>query len=203
MKSFIVIGSHRKASESARVGDYIQKRLSALKVSTDSTFLDLGKTPLPMWDEGVFEDSELWEKEWQPLLNVAKSADAFILITPEWAGMATPALKNFLLLASGTGAMAHKPALIVTVSAGKGGSYPISELRASGYKNTGICYLPEHIIVRNVKTMFVGDTPEGEDDIYVRKRIDYALKLLGGYGKALSEVRAAGLVDLKTYPNGM
>jgi NAD(P)H-dependent FMN reductase len=203
MKSFIVVGSHQKTSQSARVGDFIQKRLSALKLSSDSSVLDLGKTPLPMWDEGVFEDSELWKKEWHPWLSAAKLADAFVLITPEWAGMATPAIKNFLLLASGTGAMAHKPALIVSVSAGKGGCYPISELRASGYKNTAVCFLPEHIIVRNVNSMFVGETPEGEDDTYVRKRIDYALNLLGGYSKALKEVRAAGLVDLKTYPNGM
>lgn len=203
MKSFIVSGSHRKNSESARVGEYIQKRISALQVGTDTTFLDLGKNPLPMWDEEVFEDSEKWQKEWLPWLNLAKTADAFVVICPEWAGMAPPALKNFLLLASGTGAMAHKPALIVTVSAGKGGSYPLSELRSSGYKNTAVCYLPEHIIVRNVNSMLKGDTPDGEDDIYVRKRIDYALKLLGGYGKALKEVRAAGLVDLKTYPNGM
>ncbi len=203
MKTFIVSGSHRKISQSARVGEFIQKRLSALKVSSDTSFLDLGKNPLPMWDEGVFEDTEIWKKEWHPWLNLAKTADSFVLIAPEWAGMVTPALKNFLLLASGTGALAHKPALIVSVSAGKGGAYPISELRASGYKNTALCYMPEHIIVRNVESMLVSETPETEDDIYVRKRLDYALKLLGGYGKALSEVRSAGLVDLKAYPNGM
>ncbi|HVJ64783.1 MAG TPA: NAD(P)H-dependent oxidoreductase [Bdellovibrionota bacterium] len=203
MKAFIVSGSHRHLSESARVGEYIQNRLAALKVSTDTTLLDLGKTPLPLWDEGVGEGEGVWKSEWEPVNNTAKMADIFVLITPEWAGMVTPAMKNFLLLASGTGALAHKPALIVTVSAGKGGGYPISELRASGYKNSMVCYLPEHIIVRHVGTMLKGETPQNEDDTYVRQRLDYALKLLGGYGKALKEVRAAGLVDLKTYPNGM
>lgn len=203
MKCFIVSGSHRQNSESARVGGYFQKRLTALNISPDSAMLDLGSSPLPMWDEGVFDNSELWKTNWEPWLNTAKMSDAYVLITPEWAGMATPAIKNFLLLASGTGAMAHKPALIVTVSAGKGGGYPISEMRSSGYKNTMLCYLPEHIIIRQVNSMLKEETPQNEDDIYVRKRIDYALNLLGGYAKSLKDVRGSGLVDLKTYPNGM
>lgn len=203
MKTLIVSGSHRQLSQSGRVAEYIQKRIAELKIGADSTILDLGKNPLPMWDEGVFADGEVWQKEWTPWQNTAKTCDSFVFISPEWAGMVPPALKNFLLLASTGGVLAHKPALIVTVSAGKGGSYPISELRASGYKNSYVTYLPEHIIVRHVDTMFKGETPQNEDDTYVRTRLDYALKLLNGYAKGLNEIRASGLVDLKTYPNGM
>lgn len=203
MKTLIVSGSHRKESESGRVAQYLQKRLQSLKVASDSSILDLGKTPLPMWDENAPAGNEMWETAWGPWLAAAKSCEALIMISPEWAGMAPPALLNFLLLASGSGALAHKPALIVTVSAGRGGAYPISELRAAGYKNTYLCYLPEHVIIRNVGSMLHGDSGQNEDDTYVRARLDYAVKLLGGYARGLAEVRSAGLVDLKTYPNGM
>lgn len=203
MKTLIVSGSHRKNSESGRVGEYLKSRLGSLNVSTDNHHLDLGKTPLPLWDEEAPLGNNAWKSAFEPILDKAKASDAIVLISPEWAGMATPAMMNFLLLASGTGALAHKPALIVTTSAARGGAYPISQLRSSGYKNTYLCVIPEQIIIRNVSEMLVDPTPSTQDDIYLRSRIDYALKLLGGYAKALAEVRSAGLVDTKTYPNGM
>lgn len=203
MKTLIVSGSHRQNSQSGRVAEYARKRLGVLKLGTDDALLDLGKTPLPMWDEGVFEGREPWKTVWTPWLEQARRAEAFIFVSPEWAGMVPPALLNFLLLASGTGALAHKPALIVTVSASRGGAYPVSELRSSGYKNTYLNYIPEQIIVRNAADMLQGETPNGEDDTFLRQRFDYALKLLGGYAKGLNELRSSGLVDLKTYPNGM
>ena len=41
--------------------------------------------------------------------------------------------------------------LIVSISSGNGGAYPISELRSSSYKNSHILWIPENIIIRNVK----------------------------------------------------
>ena len=74
-------------------------------------------------------------------------------MTPEWNGMATPAIKNFFLYFSSS-VLFHKPALIVTVSAGHGGAYPVIELRSSGYKNTKLCYIPEHVIIREAANVF-------------------------------------------------
>ncbi|MCV5978616.1 NAD(P)H-dependent oxidoreductase, partial [Escherichia coli] len=68
-------------------------------------------------------------------------------MTPEWHGMATPALKNFLLLTTAN-ELAHKPALLVSVSVSINGVYPISELRMTGSKNNHVCFLPDHLIVR-------------------------------------------------------
>ena len=77
-----------------------------------------------------------------PISNKLASSDAFIVISPEWHGMAPAGLKNFFLM-WGKGELAHKPALIITVSSGDGGSYPVAELRMSSYKNNRICFLPE------------------------------------------------------------
>ena len=72
--------------------------------------------------------------------------------------------------------LGHKPALIVTVSSADGGAYPVAELRMSSYKNNRICYLPEHVILRNVERILnddakdnrflesVGRFPEIEED---------------------------------------
>ncbi len=47
--------------------------------------------------------------------------------------------------------------MIVAVSSSSGGAYPIVELRASSDKNTRLCFIPDHVIVRSVGRMLKGD----------------------------------------------
>ena len=103
------------------------------------------------------------------------------------------------------GEVAHKPALIVTVSSADGGAYPVAELRMSSYKNNRICYLPEHVIVRNVERVLNDDPAQNNPDAdgYFRERIRYALGILVEYAKALAQVRASGATDLSKFKNGM
>ena len=70
--------------------------------------------------------------------------------------MATPIAKNFFLICN-KGELAHKPGLIVSISSGNGGAYPVSELRSSSYKNTHIMWIPEQIIIRNVEQFQPGE----------------------------------------------
>ena len=76
-----------------------------------------------------------------------------------------------------------------------GGAYPVSELRSSSYKNTKICWIPEHVIIRKVKEFY----PESDERL--NSRMDYSCKMLIEYSKALRTVRDAA--DLKTFKNGM
>ena len=76
--------------------------------------------------------------------------------------MATPGVKNFLLNCTAD-EVGHKPALIVTVSATRGGSYPVAELRMSGYKNNRLTWLPEHVIVQHVEQNL--NAPDGTADL--------------------------------------
>ena len=113
--------------------------------------------------------------------------------------MATPAAKNIFLLC-GNGEFAHKPGLIVSVSSGNGGAYPIAELRSSSYKNTHIMWIPENIIIRNVGEFNPGahgdKVPEWLDD-----RIDYVLKLFLAYALNMKPLRE--IVNRKDFGNGM
>ena len=89
------------------------------------------------------------------------------------------------------------------VSSGIGGAYPISELRASGYKNCRLCYLPEHLIIRQVEQVLnAGAALEGSDQ-RIRARIDYALDILCQYGVALAPVRANISFANPDFANGM
>lgn len=59
------------------------------------------------------------------------------------------------------------------------------------------------MIVRNVGHMLKGEQPGDEHDAALRSRMDYALRILVEYSKALGLVRNSGLVDLKAFPYGM
>ncbi len=203
MKITLIIGSHRQHSESARVGDYLEQQLRILGAETWT--LDLGKTPLPLWDEALFDDEAA---HWQVLAKIksaVSTSDGFLVITPEWHGMAPSGLKNFFMLWGGTGELAHKPALLCSISSTDGGAYAIAELRMSSYKNNRICYIPEQLVIRNVGSVFNAEISKNNPNAheYFVARSAYCLKLLLGYANALKDLRCESCTELKPYPNGM
>jgi len=197
----IICGSHRTPSQSRKVGNWLADRLKMLW-SDEVSLFDLGEQALPLWDTGVWKKDEKWTAAWSPIAGVLEQADALVFITPEWSGMATPAIKNFLLLCTST-QVGHKPAMAVGVSASRGGVWPIAELRSSSFKNNHLCWTPEHLVIRDVGEMLEGPEPASEADAYIRKRIDYALGILRSYGSALRLVRSSGVIDHENYPYGM
>lgn len=200
MKIAIITGSHREGAESDRVGKYLQS--VARGAGVEPVLISLSKNPLPLWDEGVWTGAENWTSVWNPIAAVLQQCDGLIIVTPEWAGMVPPGLKNFLLLCS-TAEVGHKPALIVSVSSGIGGSYPVAELRTSSYKNNRLVYIPEHVIVRNVGEMLHGEKPTSDHDAGIRARLGYAVALLKEYAQALKSVRESSVIDHKSFPYGM
>ncbi|MHA7844774.1 NADPH-dependent FMN reductase [Serratia sp. D1N4] len=199
MNIAIVTGSHRKQSNSRNVANYIAHQLQQKNHFVDT--IDLAEINLPLWDEDVETNEQKWSvlKECHERLS---NVEALIIVTPEWNGMAPPMLKNFLLLCEAE-YVGHKPALLVSVSSGMGGAYPIHELRSSGYKNNHICYLPDHIIVRYANNTLRTPLPADDHEQLLRSRIDYQLNLLLHYGAALSQVRASGIVDFEQFRYGM
>ncbi|WP_342806153.1 NAD(P)H-dependent oxidoreductase [Alteromonas sp. M12] len=202
MKIGIICGSQRAKSQTSKVGLYIQQTLNSQDVNT--FLLDLGKQPLANFDDSFwYEKQGSLQTAWQPIAKELQSCDGFIVLTPDWHGMVPSCLKNFFLFSSAA-EMANKPGLIVAISASVGGYLPVAELRISSYKNNRICWIPDHIIVRNVK-LCMNDTnpPENQDDIYIRTRLQHSINLLTEYAKALSAVRNSQVADYKTYQYGM
>jgi NAD(P)H-dependent FMN reductase len=198
----IIVGSHRKDSQSSRVGAYIAKDLSRIDSSVTVDTIDLAGNPLPLWDESVWQGESELAAQWKPFRDRMRKADGFVIISPEWAGMVPPGLKNLLLFA-GPKEVGHKPALIVAVSAARGGSYPVNELRTSGYKNSRLVYIPEHVLVQDVADVLAGETPASDRDAWLRRRIEFADRLLIEYAKALAPIRTSGLTEHADFQYGM
>lgn len=205
MKIGIICGSHRSDSQSGKIARYIERELIDKGLCDETWLYDLGGNPLPLWDESIWEGDAEWQKILTPLSDELKSCDGFVVVSPEWHGMAPAGLKNFFLMWTAGGEVAHKPALIVTVSVADGGSFPIAELRMSSYKNSRICYLPEHLIIRYVDTVFNDDPAENKPEAqeYFESRLAYCLEMLKEYALAFRQIRASGKASLEVYTSGM
>lgn len=202
MQILIIVGSHRTNSQSTRVGAYVARDLARIDPAVTVDTIDLAGNPLPLWDESVWQGGSDLAALWKPYRDRMRKADGFVIISPEWAGMVPAALKNLLLFA-GPKEVGHKPALIVAVSASRGGSYPVNELRTSGYKNSRLLYIPEHVLVHDVADVLVGDTPASDRDAWLRRRVEFADRILLEYAKALAPIRASGLTEHADFPYGM
>jgi len=200
MKYTIIIWSHRKQSQSTKVGQYIKHSIQEFSETTWVDIIDLRDNILPLRDEdGKHNDIR------EPIRKTCEESDAFVVITPERNGMATPAIKNFFIYAKPE-QFANKPALLVWVSAGRGGAYPIAELRMSSYKNSQICYIPQHILVQWVNDV-LNDNVLNKDtekhDAIIKRRIQHSCKLLEQYSISLQSVRNSNVLDLEQFRNGM
>lgn len=206
MKIAIISGSHRPTGNSGRIARHIQQQIEAKGNST--YLLDLATTELPFWDEGLWGMEGLsakWEKVWNPIKAELDSADAFIIVSPEYHGLVSSKLTNlFLLFGNGT-TVAHKPALAVTVSASAGGAYGIAELRSVFGKNNRMVFIPEHLIVRSAGEMFIADVkPEhAKSNEFLSERLDWTLDMLAAYGTALATVRSTVQTTHPKFANGM
>jgi NAD(P)H-dependent FMN reductase len=200
MNIVIVSGSHRKNSQSDKVANYCARAIIDRGGSASASVISLSNNPLPLWSEEKWQAGSELQVLWEPYKIALEHADGLVVVSPEWAGMVPPGLKNFFMFCDG-GEVAHKPALLVGVSASRGGSYPIAELRMSSYKNNFLCYIPDHVIVRDVNEALNGSASEGGE--YIGERLVYSLNMLLVYAKALRTVRESGLVDRNKYPYGM
>ena len=204
MKIAIISGSHRINSQSEKVSRLIEKMLSDKEQNPATWLYTLTDNPLPLWEEGIWDKDPAWEERLNPIRKELQSCDGLVVVSPEWHGQVPAGLKNFFLMINRFD-VGHKPAMIVTVSNGDGGAYPVAELRMSSYKNNRLCYIPEHVIVRNVESVLNDDPSKNNEsaDTYFRERIDWTLDVLLAYAGALKPVRESGVTLSSKFGNGM
>lgn len=200
MKIVVISGSGRTESQSFKVANWLAAEL--VDQGADATVIELAHEDyLPMLHTDVWGDVQ--GEPAQKLQAKLSDADGYVIVTPEWAGMPSPAVKNFFLYVGKS--MADKPALLVGVSATYGGQYPTAELRTTSHKNTRVVYIPEQLIVRHAEKVM--NTPQAADgdkeDSYIQARARYDLGVLLAYAETMQSLRDHKAIDYQTYPNGM
>lgn len=205
MQIAVISGSSRPHSQSLKISHWVVEKLKIL--GAQPHLLDLHELLLPTEVDLLnFKNEPKAQKAWEPFAAVLEPAMGFVVVSPEWNGMAPPALMNFFEYASvSTKPLAHKPGHILTVSSTDGGAYPAAELRVYGPKNNHFFYTPEFTIIRKCETVFNGPDPEPNNsaDQYLQTRALHGLRVFLEYAQALKGMRQTTKVDLLQYPNGM
>ena len=192
MNICILSTSSRDNSESRNVSDLIKSKLATQGIN--ATVIDLYELSLPIYDatgEGK------WVDRLKPVLDTLEQADGIVFVCPEWDGMMSVALHNFFHYLKQE--IADKPVYLVGVSAGRGGRYPLLQMRQMGYKNKHFVIIPESIYFDQVNDNLVDGKLQNEQ---IEKRLAYGLSTLEVYAKALKQVRDSGVLDYETFPNG-
>lgn len=197
MQITVISASPREGSQSLRVANYLLGRVKQL--GADSAIVDLHEVKLPMYDDS---DAVKNSDGWASISTNILEADGYIVVVPEWNGMAPPIYKNMLMYVGQ--AMAHKPYMVCGVSAGRGGVHVLDELRATGQKNTHLVMSPENLIASYVESLALDDSfNEDSEDHWFKVRADYAIKVLIAYAEALRNVRNSEVIDFERFPSGL
>ncbi len=114
MKIEIVSGSPRQESITYRLALFLKKQLE-LKTKHEINIIDVREWNFPTLQEVVYSSVENAPGHYKPLAQRMFAADAFIVVTPEYNGSYTPAMKN---LFDHFPKQMHKPFGIATGSPG-------------------------------------------------------------------------------------
>lgn len=198
MKYLVVSGSARPTSQSIRIAAWLERELQ--KLGDETVVIDLSEAYIPENTDALDDKDSTETHQFQPTRHYLDWCDALIVVSPEWNGMLPGKLVSFMQALKSS--VAHKPGLIVTTSATRGGAYPASILRGFTTKNSHILWIPEQLIVRANKEMLHDDSEE-KDDLYVQGRARYCLESLRRYTTILAPERQKLLEGLSDFPNGM
>lgn len=119
----IISSSPRKNSVSFRLALFLQKHLQAIS-QHHVNIIDVRELNFPTLQEEVYSSVEVTPEKYKPLAKRMFSADAFIIVTPEYNGSYTPLLKN---LFDHFSKQLHKPFGLVTASSGAFGGMRASQ----------------------------------------------------------------------------
>jgi NAD(P)H-dependent FMN reductase len=169
--------------------------LKSLKA--DGSIIDLHELKLPLYDDGetIAENLPL-------LLEKLVAADGYVFVSPEWNGMMSHGLLNMLHYVGHE--MAYKPVMLVGVSAGRGGTHPVDQMKLLGSKNRHYIVSPENLVVSGVEAAF--NSPEIDEaaaDYALKSRASYSLSVLIALAEALTPLRAGDVLDFEHFANGV
>lgn len=95
MNVTIISGSPRTPNFSHRIAVYLKTTLEKLYPQHHYTILEVRECPLP-YVQNVWQNKEAVPAEYKALGDLIFGADAFILVSPEYNGGYSPAMKNTL-----------------------------------------------------------------------------------------------------------
>lgn len=146
----IISGSQAAKSASIRIGIFLQAYIQACLPDAEVNLLDCRQYQIPLDDVSYKNDGSA-PRHLLPMVDLFYRSDGFILLSPEYNGSYTPALKNLL---NHFPKLNHMPCGIVTASDGAlGGMRAAQQLQQLIGAHFGILS-PYMLIVPHLHTRF-------------------------------------------------
>ncbi len=152
MKITIISGSPRHNSLTRRVATFLKNRMEST-TEHEIEFLDIRDNVLPPV-QSVFTSIETTPREWKHVSETIFSSDAFIIVSPEYNGSYSPALKNLL---DHYPKQHRKPFGIVTASPGAMGGIRAAQQMQNWVSAMFGIYSPYMLVVPFVDKKFDAD----------------------------------------------
>lgn len=145
MKTSILTGSVRKERQSYGLAHYLQEQL--IKRGIASELIDLAQTPLPIYGQEEGDQTHV-----KSIGEQLAQSDALILVSPEYHGSFSGALKNALDYYWAE--FQKKPIGVATASAGKMGGINASTQLQHVVLSLGAYPIPRKLLVPEIQTAF-------------------------------------------------
>ena len=97
MKLSIISSSLRKDSQSKRVAKILNDRIKKISNKCNTFTIDLVNENCPFWSNN-YKNSNFYKYKWVDISKNFQSSNGFILVVPEYGGMASPLSKNLFLM---------------------------------------------------------------------------------------------------------
>jgi len=190
MKITLILGSVREGRQSHKVANELVRKLTT-QDNLEVELIDLAELNLPMMTERLNKMANPPTNLTQFSQSVA-SADAIILISPEYNGSYTGVLKNAMdyLLKE----FHRKPVGVVAVAAGKFGGVNASHHMQSLVLSIGAFPMPAKLLVPFVQNVF--DTEETINDETLTKSFDTFLQEFIWFAEAIVSQKQRALAKV-------
>jgi NAD(P)H-dependent FMN reductase len=193
-KLLVIVGSTRPTRAADLVLPWLTVKVSAHE-AFDAEIVDLRDWPLPIFGEhygtiGDFSDptySDPIVKAWN---NKIKSADAYVIVTPEYNHSVPGGLKNAIDSVFASFGFRNKPVAFVSYAGGQTGGVRAIEHLAHVFVETETVPLRNSVVIPNVRDAFDADGQPKNPVMNVAA--DIMLDDLAWWSAALEKARADG-----------
>jgi NAD(P)H-dependent FMN reductase len=193
-KLLVIVGSTRPTRAADLVLPWLTEKVTR-HGAFDAEIVDLRDWPLPIFAEhfgtiGDFSDpaySEPIVKAWN---NKIKSADAYLIVTPEYNHSAPGGLKNAIDTVWVSFGFRNKPVAFVSYAGGQTGGVRAIEHLAHVFIETESAPLRNSVVIPNVREAF--DAEGQPKNPVTDAAADIMLDDLAWWSAALEQARAAG-----------
>lgn len=141
----IIVGTNRIGSNSSKVGNELLKIYSSLK--TNAEIIDLSKLPSEIFSPTAYQEKP---ERWSEFQTRIDSADALVLVVPEYNGSFPGALKYFIDMLEFPKSLVDKPCCFIGISAGRWGGMRAVEQLQDIFIYRGAIIFPKNVLIPNV-----------------------------------------------------